>query len=60
MPLTAGLPRLTVYPYTNITDLTREASTDPALTASDSLHPSGLEYKKWAELLAPKMKAVLK
>ena len=46
--------------YTNITDLTREASTDPALTASDSLHPSGLEYKKWAELLAPKMKAVLK
>lgn len=45
--------------YTNITDLTREASTNPFLIASDSLHPSGLEYKKWADLLAPKMKTVL-
>jgi lysophospholipase L1-like esterase len=30
------------------------------LIASDGLHPSGLEYKKWAELLAPKIILTLK
>jgi lysophospholipase L1-like esterase len=45
--------------YTDITPSTREAATNPALIASDNLHPSGLEYKKWAETLAPKIKAVL-
>ncbi|MGZ8536715.1 MAG: SGNH/GDSL hydrolase family protein [Flavisolibacter sp.] len=45
--------------YTGITPSTREAETNPALLASDNLHPSGLEYKKWAEMLAPKIKAVL-
>ena len=45
--------------YTDITPSTREAATNPALIASDNLHPSGLEYKKWAEMLAPKIKAVL-
>jgi lysophospholipase L1-like esterase len=45
--------------YTDITSSTREATTNPALIASDNLHPSGLEYKKWADLLAPKIKAVL-
>lgn len=46
--------------YTDITPSSREAASNPALVASDNLHPSGLEYKKWAELLAPKIKAVLK
>jgi lysophospholipase L1-like esterase len=45
--------------YTDITPSTREAATNPTLIASDGLHPSGTEYKKWADLLAPKMKAVL-
>ena len=46
--------------YTDITPSTREALTNAALVANDNLHPSGLEYKKWAEMLAPKMSAVLK
>ena len=45
--------------YTDITPSTREAATNPSLIASDNLHPSALEYKKWADMLAPKMKAVL-
>ncbi|MDQ3551807.1 MAG: SGNH/GDSL hydrolase family protein [Bacteroidota bacterium] len=45
--------------YTNITTSTRQAATNASLIANDNLHPSGLEYKKWAEMLAPKMKAVL-
>jgi lysophospholipase L1-like esterase len=45
--------------YTDITPSTREAATNLSLIASDGLHPSGAEYKKWADLLAPKMKAVL-
>lgn len=46
--------------YTDITPSTREAATNAALVANDNLHPSGLEYKKWAEMLAPKMRTVLK
>lgn len=42
--------------YTDITPSTREAKTDAALIANDGLHPSGKEYGKWAELLAPKLK----
>ena len=45
--------------YTDITLSTREAATNPSLIANDGLHPSGTEYKKWADMLAPKMKAVL-
>lgn len=45
--------------YTDITPSTRQAGTNAALLANDNLHPSGLEYKKWAEMLLPKIKAVL-
>lgn len=45
--------------YLDITPSTREASNDPSLIAGDGLHPSGKEYKKWAERLGPLMKAVL-
>lgn len=45
--------------YTDITPSTKEAATNPTLIASDNLHPSGSEYRKWAEMLAPKIKAVL-
>lgn len=45
--------------YLDITPSTREAANDPTLIAGDGLHPSGKEYKKWAERLGPLMKAVL-
>ena len=45
--------------YTDITPSTREATTNATLIAIDNLHPSGSEYRKWAELLAPKIKVVL-
>ena len=35
--------------YIYITDWTREAATDSTLLASDGLHPSGKDYKRWAE-----------
>ncbi len=37
--------------YIDITPWTREARTDNSLLASDGLHPSGKEYKRWAEAL---------
>jgi lysophospholipase L1-like esterase len=45
--------------YLDITPSTREAKNNPVLIASDGLHPSGPEYKKWAERLGPLMKTVL-
>ncbi len=45
--------------YTNITPSSREGATNPTLIAGDGLHPSDLEYKKWAELLAPKIRTSL-
>ncbi|MBC7888225.1 MAG: SGNH/GDSL hydrolase family protein [Ferruginibacter sp.] len=45
--------------YLDITASSRQALNDPALIASDGLHPSGKEYKKWAMLLAPLIKASL-
>jgi lysophospholipase L1-like esterase len=47
-------------PYFNITPLTREARTNSALLAGDGLHPSGLEYQRWAEQLANLLAPVLK
>ena len=45
--------------YTDITTSTREADSNTSLLAGDGLHPSDTEYRKWAELLAPKFRAVL-
>ncbi len=45
--------------YTDITPGSRDAATNNALVASDGLHPSGLEYAKWAMMLEPKIKAAL-
>lgn len=42
--------------YVNITPISKEAINDPLLIADDGLHPSGKQYKRWAELLAPVMK----
>jgi lysophospholipase L1-like esterase len=41
--------------YLDITSISREAKSDSALIASDGLHPSATQYKKWSELLAPMM-----
>ncbi len=43
--------------YTDITPSTRMAVNNPSLVASDGLHPSGLEYAKWAAMLKAKMLA---
>jgi lysophospholipase L1-like esterase len=37
--------------YIDITTWTREAASNPSLLAPDGLHPSGIEYKRWAESL---------
>lgn len=46
--------------YLNITGFTQLAATNPSLTASDGLHPSGIEYGVWAENLLPMILDVLK
>lgn len=46
--------------YTNITPSTRQAATDPSLIAQDGLHPSGKEYTKWAQMLAPLIRNAIK
>lgn len=46
--------------YLDITPSTREARLNRELLAPDGLHPSGLEYKKWAERLGPIIQPVLK
>jgi lysophospholipase L1-like esterase len=42
--------------YIDITPISREP--DPTLTAGDGLHPSGKQYKRWADLLAPSVMKV--
>jgi lysophospholipase L1-like esterase len=38
--------------YIDITPWTREAAANTSLLAADGLHPSGIEYKRWAEKIA--------
>ena len=44
--------------YIDITPWTREAAVDPSLLAPDGLHPSGKEYRRWAERVALWMRSV--
>ncbi|HEV8082736.1 MAG TPA: SGNH/GDSL hydrolase family protein [Chitinophagaceae bacterium] len=39
--------------YIDITSISRDVKNDPSLVAGDGLHPSGEQYKKWSDLLAP-------
>jgi lysophospholipase L1-like esterase len=39
--------------YVDITPYSRTAKDDPALIASDGLHPSGKMYAGWAEMILP-------
>ena len=41
--------------YFNVTDISRQASTDETLLASDGLHPSGKMYALWVEEIRPWM-----
>lgn len=43
--------------YLDITGISREP--DPSLIANDGLHPSGKQYKRWADLLSPMIKQAL-
>lgn len=46
--------------YIPITDISREARSDPALVATDGLHPSGRMYGRWVdERIAPQIIQVL-
>ncbi len=45
--------------YIDITPISREAAKDSSLIAGDGLHPSGKQYKRWADLLAPLVKISL-
>lgn len=47
-------------PYFDITPSTREARYDRSLLANDGLHPSALEYRKWAERLTPVLEPLLR
>lgn len=46
--------------YIDITAGTREAITQPSLVAGDGLHPSGKEYRRWAEQLFSVIQQYLK
>jgi len=46
--------------YTNITPISQQAGNNAAFLAVDKLHPSGIQYALWVDLLAPKIEAALK
>ena len=41
--------------FVDITRISREAANDPALLASDKLHPSGKMYGRWVDELLPQL-----
>lgn len=45
--------------YIDITPGTREAAADHSLLTSDSLHPSGKDYRRWAEKLTEKVREII-
>lgn len=46
--------------YIDITPISREVKNDPSLVAGDGLHPSGIQYKRWSELIAAEVLPELK
>jgi acyl-CoA thioesterase-1 len=42
-----------------IYDLSREAASDPRLVADDGLHPSGEQYRRWVDVIAPVVRELL-
>lgn len=45
--------------YLNITAISRQAAKDPSLIASDGLHPSGIMYGLWVNMIEPLVAAQL-
>jgi lysophospholipase L1-like esterase len=44
--------------YVNITDISKQAATNPQLLAADLLHPSGEMYRLWTERIAKKVAVI--
>jgi lysophospholipase L1-like esterase len=42
-----------------IYELSRNAGNDPRLVADDGLHPSGEQYRRWVEVIAPVVRTLL-
>lgn len=42
--------------YFDITPISREGLSDPALVAEDGLHPSGKQYGRWVSLMLPTLR----
>ncbi len=45
--------------YVDVTPISREVERRPELIASDGLHPSGVQYKYWVEIIEPKAVKIL-
>lgn len=45
--------------YFNITPISRQATNNPDLIASDGLHPSGEMYSEWVDLIYANVKAII-
>jgi lysophospholipase L1-like esterase len=45
--------------FVDISDVADEAGSDAALVARDQLHPSGEQYRRWVELIAPVVEDLL-
>ena len=45
--------------FVDVYDLSLEAATDPSLVADDDLHPSGAQYTRWVERIAPVVASLL-
>jgi lysophospholipase L1-like esterase len=55
----AALARERGVAYVDIFDISSEAATDRSLVARDGLHPSGAQYARWVERIAPVVEGLL-
>jgi acyl-CoA thioesterase-1 len=55
----AGLAADRGVAFVDIHDLSLRAATDGSLVADDGLHPSGAQYRLWAERIAPVVERLL-
>lgn len=46
--------------YLDITPLTRQLGANPAMLASDGLHPSGKQYAAWVQFILPVARKILR
>lgn len=56
----SGLARSRGIAFVDIFDLSGEAATDRSLVAGDGLHPSGAQYARWVERIAPVVRDLLR